>query len=278
MKRNFITRTITGVLFVAVLVLCTLWNALSFGVLFSLVSLLAIGEFCHIINKKGDIHINRNICVLGGLYLYLSFFYVGIFPDSTFIFIPYLVILLHMFISELYLKRTNPINNWTYSFFTQIYIALPIALLNVLAFHTVGDTGASEFNPILPLSIFIFSWVNDSGAYCTGVMWGKHRLFERISPKKSWEGSIGGGVLTILSSFVMFYFFPFLTLIQWIGLGLVVIVFGTYGDLAESLIKRNLGIKDSGNVLPGHGGLLDRFDSALFAIPAAVVYLYLIKL
>ena len=130
---------------------------------------------------------------------------------------------------------------------------------------------------MLPLSIFIFTWVNDTGAYCTGMLFGKHRLFERISPKKSWEGSVGGAAFSLLAAAVMSRFFPFLSLPQWMGLGLTVVVFGTWGDLTESLLKRTLGIKDSGNILPGHGGMLDRFDSTLMAVPAAVIYLYVIS-
>ena len=130
----------------------------------------------------------------------------------------------------------------------------------------------------LPLSIFIFNWVNDTGAYCTGMLFGKHKLFERISPKKSWEGSIGGSVFCIISSFILAHFFPFMSTGVWIGLALTVVIFGTWGDLTESLLKRRLGIKDSGNILPGHGGMLDRFDSAILAIPAAVVYLYVVSL
>ena len=114
-------------------------------------------------------------------------------------------------VSELYLKKKNPLNNWAYAMFSQIYLALPFALLNVLAFHSDETISVSQYNPILPLSIFIFNWVNDTGAYCTGMLFGKHRLFERISPKKSWEGSIGGGVFRISAAFVMAYFFPFMS-------------------------------------------------------------------
>ena len=121
------------------------------------------------------------------------------------------------------------------------------------------------------------TWINDTGAYCTGMLFGKHRLFERISPKKSWEGSIGGGVFSIIAAIVMAHYFPFMPISIWIGLALTVVIFGTLGDLTESLLKRTIGIKDSGNILPGHGGMLDRFDSTLMAVPAAVVYLYIIS-
>ena len=122
--------------------------------------------------------------------------------------------------------------------------------------------------------------MNDSGAYCCGSLLGRHKLFPRISPGKSWEGSIGGAVFVLVVAWAISSFLDgqMLTLPEWLGLGLTVVVFGTWGDLVESLFKRTLGIKDSGNILPGHGGMLDRFDSSLLAIPAAVVYLYTLSL
>jgi phosphatidate cytidylyltransferase len=122
--------------------------------------------------------------------------------------------------------------------------------------------------------------MNDTGAYCVGSLIGRHKLFPRISPGKSWEGSIGGAVvvLAVAAAISIYIDDVMLTLPQWLGLGFVVVVFGTWGDLVESLFKRTLGIKDSGNILPGHGGMLDRFDSSLLAIPAAVVYLYTLSL
>ena len=161
---------------------------------------------------------------------------------------------------------------------SQLYVALPCALLNVLAFHNDPAASSVSYNPILPLSIFVFIWLSDTGAYCVGSLIGKHRLFERISPKKSWEGSIGGAVFSIASSFIFAHYYDFMSVGQWAGLAVVVVIFGTWGDLTESLMKRQLGIKDSGNILPGHGGMLDRFDSALMAIPAAVCYLFALTL
>ena len=124
------------------------------------------------------------------------------------------------------------------------------------------------------MAVFIFLWTSDTGAYCFGSLFGKHRLFERISPKKSWEGSIGGTFVSLLAALIVWYFDRSLNIPQWLGFALVVVIFGTWGDLVESLLKRQLGIKDSGNILPGHGGLLDRFDSSLLALPAVVIYLY----
>jgi len=278
LKNNFKQRTITGALFVAILVGCILYDPLSFGALFVLISALTVREFGHLLNETQGVGINKTITMLGGAYLFLSFMGFCIDAADSKIFIPYLVLLLYLMISELYLKKEHPILNWAYSMMSQLYIALPFALLNVLAFQNDPNTHSVSYNPILPLSIFIFIWLNDSGAYCVGSLFGKHRLFERISPKKSWEGSIGGGILAIAASFGMAHFFPFMSMVEWAGLALVVIVFGTWGDLTESLLKRQLKIKDSGNILPGHGGLLDRFDSALMAIPAAVIYLYVLTM
>ncbi|MBR6621928.1 MAG: phosphatidate cytidylyltransferase [Bacteroides sp.] len=276
--KNFIQRAITGVIFVAVLIGCIIGGPLPFGILFCLISALATVEFCQLMNQQQGVHINRNICTLGSITLFLCFFFYGMNPAETNIFIPYLAILIYLFISELYLKKENPINNWAYAMFSQLYVALPFALLNVLAFQTTPTETVSQYLFIFPLSIFIFNWMNDTGAYCTGVLFGKHPLFKRISPKKSWEGSIGGAVFCMAAAFALAHFFPIYSTGEWIGLSLTVVVFGTWGDLTESLMKRQLGIKDSGNILPGHGGILDRFDSAMLAIPAAVVYLFALSI
>lgn len=276
--KNFIQRAITGLIFVAVLIGCIIGGPLSFGVLFCIISAMATAEFCNLMNRQENVKVNRSICVLGSISLFLCFFYYGMNPEQTGIFIPYLIIIIYLMISELYLKKQHPLNSWAYAMLSQLYVGLPFALLNVLAFQTDGWESASTYQFILPLSIFAFNWVNDTGAYCTGMLLGKHPLFKRISPKKSWEGSIGGATLCIAASFALAHFFPIMSTAEWVGMGLTVVVFGTWGDLTESLMKRHLGIKDSGNILPGHGGMLDRFDSAIMAIPAAVVYLYFISL
>lgn len=282
MKNNFIQRAITGIIFVGVLIGCILGGPISFSLLFALITALTIHEFGVIISKQPDVEINKPICMLAGVFLFFGFAYLGVMPGQTEILIPYLFLIIYLLVSELYLKKKNPLNNWAYAMMSQIYIALSFAMLNVLAYHSIGNEGELsnyqvQYNPILPLSIFIFTWINDTGAYCTGMLFGKHRLFERISPKKSWEGSIGAGVFSIIAAIVMAHYFPFMPISIWIGLALTVVIFGTLGDLTESLLKRTIGIKDSGNILPGHGGMLDRFDSTLMAVPAAVVYLYIIS-
>lgn len=278
MKSNFLKRALTGILFVCILVGCMLYSPLSFGLLFTLIAALSVHEFAHLVNAGGEVKINATITSLGGAYLCLALMGFCTQAADARIFLPYLALLLYLMITELYLKRSNPLGNWAFSMLSQLYVALPFALLNVLAFHNDPISSSVAYNPILPLSIFVFIWLSDTGAYCVGSLIGKHRLFERISPKKSLEGSIGGAVFSIASSFVFAHYYDFLSVGQWAGLAAVVIVFGTWGDLTESLMKRQLGIKDSGNILPGHGGMLDRFDSALMAIPAAVFYLYVLTL
>jgi phosphatidate cytidylyltransferase len=202
---------------------------------------------------------------------------------SSGVFIPYLISIVYLMVAELYLKQEDPVNDWAYTMMSQMYIALPFSMLSVLAFQS-DDTGI-HYTWTVPLSVFVFLWINDTGAYLCGSLLGKHKLFPRISPGKSWEGSIGGGILVMLVAVLVWYLSeqyeenPLgLSAIEWAGLGLTVVVFGTWGDLVESLFKRTLGIKDSGNILPGHGGMLDRFDSSLMAIPAAVVYLYTLSM
>ena len=280
---NFIVRTITGVLFVAVLV-CSFLRPQAMVMLFALITGLTIWEFTGLVNEREKVTVNRLISTVAGVYFFLAVagFSSDLAPSA--VFIPYLVSIIYLMVAELYLKQEDPIHDWAYTMMAQLYIALPFSLLNTLAFHLTPQ-GYVTYDAILPLSVFVFLWINDSGAYICGSLLGKHKLFPRISPGKSWEGSIGGGILVILVAVLVWYLTDQyqlnqlgLTPIEWAGLGLVVVVFGTWGDLVESLFKRTLGIKDSGNILPGHGGMLDRFDSSLLAIPAAVVYLYTILL
>lgn len=281
--RNFIVRAITGILFVAVLVSSFL-RPQAMVLLFALITGLTIWEFVGLVNERAGVAVNRLISTVAGVYLFLAMagFCSELTPSA--VFIPYLVSLIYLLVAELYLKNEDPIHSWAYTMMAQLYIALPFSLLNTLAFHA-SPQGYVAYDAVLPLSVFVFLWMNDTGAYLCGSLLGKHKLFPRISPGKSWEGSIGGGILVIAVAMLLWWLTDQyqlnllgLTVLEWGGLGLTVVVFGTWGDLVESLFKRTLGIKDSGNILPGHGGMLDRFDSSLLAIPAAVVYLYTILL
>ena len=277
-QKNFIVRTITGVLFVAILVTCFL-RPETMVLLFALITGLTIWEYSGLVNEWDDIQVNRFISTVAGVYLFLAMagYCMGV-TNST-VFIPYLITIIYLIVSELFTQAPNSVNNWAYTMLSQMYVALPLSTINVLAFQTQANGG---YNYILPLSVFVFLWVNDTGAYCTGSLFGKHKLFPRVSPGKSWEGSIGGAVLVLIVAAVVGWLLgdaeKAMSIPVWMGLGLVVVVFGTLGDLVESLFKRTLGIKDSGNILPGHGGMLDRFDSALMAIPASVIYIYTLSL
>lgn len=280
---NFIVRAITGVLFVAVLV-CSFLRPQAMVLLFALITGLSVWEFTGLVSDRAGVTVNRLISTVAGVYLFLAMagFCSELTPSA--VFVPYLVSIIYLLVAELYLKHEDPIHDWAYTMMAQLYIALPLSLLNTLAFHTAPQ-GFVVYDAALPLSVFVFLWMNDTGAYLCGSLLGKHKLFPRISPGKSWEGSISGGILVVAVAMLVWYLTDLyqlnllgLTAIEWVGLGLTVVVFGTWGDLVESLLKRTLGIKDSGNILPGHGGMLDRFDSSLLAIPAAVVYLYTIML
>ena len=280
--KNFIVRTITSVFFVAAIVTSFL-NPRAMTLLFSIVTGMTIWEYCSLVNDRPFISVNRFISTISGVYLFLAMagYNSGLTPAT--VFIPYLVSIVYLMVAELYMKAKDPINNWAYTMLSQLYIALPLSLINILAFRSNGYS--IQYSYLAPLAVFVFLWINDAGAYCVGSLIGRHKLFPRISPGKSWEGSVGGGLLVVVAAVATWYVTTQygvndlgLSAYGWAGLGLVVVVFGTWGDLIESLFKRTLGIKDSGNILPGHGGMLDRFDSTLMAVPAAVVYLYTLTL
>lgn len=279
-QRNFITRAVFGILFVVV-ILCSFTRADFMIGLFALITGLTIWEYAGLVNGIKGVRINRFISTVAGVYFFLAVAVLEVGMVSSFVvFVPYILCVIYLFVAELYLKNESPILSWAYTMLGQMYIAFPLSLINILAFGNGDVSVGGSANMLLPLSVFILLWANDTGAYCTGSLLGRHKLFPRISPAKSWEGSIGGGVLSIIVAALIGHYgangsgTKGMDIMVWIGLGVVVVVFGTWGDLVESLFKRTIGVKDSGKILPGHGGMLDRFDSSLLAIPAVVVYLY----
>lgn len=273
---NFLIRTITAVVYAFILLFCMQKGGAWFIGLFGLCTILATFEFTGLANayKKADVSRLFSTALATAAYFWIALIPLqrGLTVSLTLL----LAFFLMTFIRELYLQKESPIRTIAFTLFPAVYIALPYSLLSALSFY------GGKYNCAIPIAIFIMLWCNDAGAYCTGCTIGRHKLFERISPKKTWEGSIGGAVLTVIGTVVLTRCLPdiygFLSLWIWIGMALVVVVFGTWGDLFESMMKREMGIKDSGKILPGHGGMLDRFDSALMAIPAATVYLNLISL
>ncbi|GAB6012791.1 phosphatidate cytidylyltransferase [Viscerimonas tarda] len=274
--KNLIYRILTGIVFVFILLGSILYSQYSYGIVLCTIEIVALFEFYNLIAKSQTTKINNFLTISGGFFIFGgTFVFFSSKIHSLAPFLPYIFSVLLLFIWELYLKKENPIRSLAYSVLGQVYIAVPFSLLNYLAYSYDQSGGSYHYSYLLAL--FIVIWVNDSFAYTFGVTLGKHRLFERISPKKSWEGFIGGAVCAVLSAVVFAHYFDALPLAGWLGFALIVVVFGTFGDLIESLLKRTLNVKDSGTILPGHGGILDRFDSMIFAIPALVVYLEIIN-
>lgn len=280
---SFWVRTLTGLLYVCVIVGCIIAGPMYCIIMFGLLTGLLTWEFCTLINGGLHLSVNRFITTVASVYLYFCIFdfTVGLTGKGVGVFIPFVLTVMYLLISEMYFPGYRKIENWAFSFMSFLYISLPMSMVHFLSF--ISSSEGINYSWILLLSVFIFLWVSDSGAYLIGSQFGRHRLFPSISPKKSWEGSIGGGLLAMIASQLIATWnhdmsseSEFLNRLLWLGLALTVVVFGTWGDLVESRLKRKLGVKDSGNILPGHGGWLDRLDSALLAIPAAVIYLYLI--
>jgi phosphatidate cytidylyltransferase len=254
------------------IVFAVLFSPYTYVLLFAIVTGLCLWEFYGLLEKKGEAMIDKPMATLGGVYLFITgFFWFAEEMPLKYIAL-WFIIMLFLIIRELYSKDERAVRTIAYTFFAQIYIALPFMFLSRLGFP-LDATGLVNYSPWLILGFFILIWLSDTGAYLIGSAFGKHRLFERLSPKKSWEGFIGGLVLSVGASFFFPYIFPaHLNQYQWMGFALTTVIFGTFGDLFESMIKRALSIKDSGNIIPGHGGMLDRFDSSILAAPAVVIY------
>jgi phosphatidate cytidylyltransferase len=272
--KNLMTRTLTGVIFVVVVAGGIWLHPCLFLFVFSLIVGVVLWEFQALANPGGITLSKRLTGLFGGVYLFFAtFVYVNGWLDRE-VFLPYLLFLMYTLVSELYSRSPGPVNNWASALFAQAYCAGSFSLLNFIAF-VHGKEGGADFTPLFTLAIFVFVWLNDTGAYLVGSMFGKRKLFERISPKKSWEGFWGGLSTVLLSSQVFAWLFPEVSRYNWLAFSGCIVLFATCGDLIESLLKRSAGVKDSGSILPGHGGMLDRFDSIILAIPAAYAYIEL---
>lgn len=270
--KNLLTRSITGLVFVLVILGSLFLNEFVYAFVFAAVLVLGIHEFYGFF--KGSKYCPNK---LPGYFIGLAVFIVAflnrtevIGNDFYFAIFP-LLVLIPLF--ELYRKKETPIENMAITIFPIIFVALPFSLINFLVFPEFDDS--LSFTPDIFIAVLAIIWIYDSAAYMFGVNFGRHRLFERISPKKSWEGAIGGAIVAIGSSYFASVLIPGIGILHWIILSALIVVFATFGDLSESLVKRTIGIKDSGNLLPGHGGILDRFDSLLFVVPVVLIYLKL---
>lgn len=270
---ELLKRTYTGIVFALVLVSGIVFHPIAFVVVFSGIVILALTEFYKLSTISGASPQKWVGSTIGVLMFVLFFLNVsGILPPRTlFLIFPAIFIL---FIFELYRKKANPLTNIAITLTGVILIALPFSLVNFFVFP--GFDGKVQFYPWILMGIFFILWAYDTGAYVFGILFGRFKLFERISPKKSWEGVIGGAVIALVVGILDSVVFHSVSLIGWMGIAFLVIIFGTFGDLVESMIKRSLNVKDSGTLLPGHGGILDRFDSFIFAVPFIFAWLMII--
>ncbi|MBY0245406.1 MAG: phosphatidate cytidylyltransferase [Sphingobacteriaceae bacterium] len=265
------TRAITAFFFAIIMLSSFFFGAYVFTAFYLSLSIITLLEFYKLVKTVG-IRPHRN---MGVLVAAITFSFAASFHFLQFD-TKYLLLLVPMvfsiFISELYKKEKIPFANIAYTFIGFIYVTVPFCFFYALGFLAKVD----EFNFHLPLAFILMLWANDTGAYLFGVKWGKTKLFERHSPKKSWEGFIGGVFTTVVAAYFIAGYFTDFTFVHFVGMAIIISFFGTLGDLIESMLKRSLDAKDSGSFLPGHGGFLDRFDGLLLAAPIVYVYLYLI--
>ncbi len=273
---TFTTRLISGTVYVALIVLVLLLSMVwGLWILLSFFAVAGIIEFNRLtgINRPYIFRIVLD-CAAAVWLLYATAQYGMAISHGLAIFLPYLLYLLYVVCRSTFLPHQAMLPSLSNSLIGQLYIAVPLALTIRLTLVVDPFSSMTQFDGLLLLAIFIFIWVNDTGAYLVGSRWGKRRLAPNISPKKSVEGSIGGLLLVLLSAVVLrLLLFPELSWLRILLIATVVAVFGTIGDLFESSLKRQAGVKDSGKLIPGHGGILDRIDSLLLAVPA--VYLLL---
>jgi phosphatidate cytidylyltransferase len=263
---NFLLRTITGIFFVGIVVSSIIFNSLFFACLFFCVTLLGLHEFYKLLQKGGRTPQIGLGLVSGGLLFAGLAAVANKWIDAKWL-LALLPVISISFISELYRNKQSPFENVALTLLGVFYIALPFGLMNFFYLPQL------HYSFIILLGYFVILWINDTFAYLFGSAFGKHRLFERISPKKSWEGSIGGALVSIIAAGLFASFDHSLPLLQWITITVIIVISGTLGDLVESMLKRSLNFKDSGTLLPGHGGILDRFDAVLISAPLIFVYI-----
>lgn len=274
---NFIQRTLSGIVYVALVVASILLHPAFFGGLFILITFLAVREFHTILSSPKHLTVSASLAAaliyaVDWLHCfapqYCACQHMAVYIWAGLML--YCLLMLALLVAQLFETRTNPIHNCGNLLASQLMVALPFVLMNHILM----------FKPLLLLALFITIWINDSGAYCVGSLLakrpgGNHKMFPRVSPAKSWEGLIGGILFALLAGVVFVALGWIHTL--WLALvyTFVIAVAGTFGDLMESLYKRTIGIKDSGRFLPGHGGVLDRFDSILLATPMVFLLIWM---
>lgn len=268
-KKNLIIRTISGLFYVGALVGAVLYGGIWIILLTSVLAAIGIYEFMTMTSEGKMPRFATLLDVSAAVVLQVAA--GAYFKESPKGFVTllmvYIMLIVARMVSQLYATNRNPVNSLSHSLMAQMYIALPLAMLTILCNITT---------PQVALAVLIFIWVNDTGAFCTGSTIGRHKLFERISPKKTWEGFFGGLIFCVIAAVIMHscfeQYYAMLSVGQMCVLGILVSIFATLGDLIESQIKRTCGVKDSGKLIPGHGGILDRIDSILLVVPVALIF------
>jgi phosphatidate cytidylyltransferase len=266
---NLTQRIIVAIAGVAIIISAIYWQSWSYFAVFLIITFFSIREFYKLVGIDGYLPLSF-WGTLTGILIYTFTFLAQkglITADIFFLVFPLSSII---YFIKLYKKSdVKPFTNIAYTFLGILYVAVPFSLLHIIAFCT----GTYRFEIIT--GILLLTWASDTGGYFAGTLYGKTSLFKRISPKKSWEGFIGGAALTLAIAFLLSIFADIFPLWKWMTIGLLTVIAGTYGDLVESLFKRSIQIKDSGASLPGHGGFLDRFDALLLSVPFIAAFLRL---
>ncbi|MBS1950459.1 MAG: Phosphatidate cytidylyltransferase [Cytophagales bacterium] len=264
---NLVPRLLTGILGAAAVIFCVAFSAWTYFAIFFVICLFSLLEFYRLAGLDGLVP-QKTFGVFSGLVIFALSFFVEIgMIDNRYYFLIFPLIS-GVYIIKLYKQfERKPFTNIAITFLGIFYTAVPFALLNVAAFEY------KNYNYQIILGCLLILWAADTGAYFAGTFFGKRKLFERISPKKSWEGFVGGAILAMIFAWSISFYFTSLSQWKWLAIGWIIIIGGTYGDLVESLLKRSIEIKDSGDTLPGHGGFLDRFDGLLISAPFIVAFL-----
>jgi phosphatidate cytidylyltransferase len=273
--KDLITRAGAGIIYILLILLGVLGGRFTFLAVFGAILATGLFEFYRMVEKDTYHAISKIFNILMGVLIFLSVF-LYIEGISTYA-LPaaILVYLLILIASSVFIRRHDIFHGIIYSVFGQIYITMPLSFLMLISYSYQNNLAGEGYAWVPVLALFVFIWVNDTAAYFIGSLIGKHKLIEHISPKKSVEGFAAGILFTLLASLIFARLYPEFSTAFWMGYGVVVALFGTLGDLFESLIKRTCAVKDAGHLIPGHGGILDRIDSLLVAVPAAYLYLIL---
>lgn len=270
---NFIKRSITAVLCLILIIGCLLLGKYSYFLIFFTINLISLFEFFKIISGRNT-DPNRYLGIVLGSVLFILSFVVssGLFSSQLYLIL--IPLALSVFICELFRNKAHPFMNIAITLLGAIYISIPLSVLNYFVFPA-GDTFEYTYGIILGYLILI--WTNDTGAYLAGITIGKHLLFKRLSPKKTWEGFIGGLIITVAVAWLISGLFDMLNRTDMLVFAGIISLIGVAGDLTESMFKRSIKVKDTGALLPGHGGILDRIDSILLTSPLIFIYLELFK-